>query len=538
MPPKKKSSLIGKSLKRSNARDRRERREKEFEGKSQMEGINVNGTSGGMSVTESCDLQELVDKVAATNTAFAVEKQYNVVYNKKAVTTVTEKSNEELEQIRSTYALVVPRRAIWKSEMSAHEVDQNEQKEFMDWKKKLYELQNETKLLLTPYEKNIEFWRQLWRTCEQSDLVLQIVDGRDPLFYYSRDLVKYIKELGTKKAGILVNKADLLTENQRRLWLKYFDENGIRVLFYSALKENKEIEGKEEKRMRRRKKQGDFMDETESDHVNEKIEKKENESDEIAMAEQKEIKSEKIEGKQQEKEEDKNSKKDEKITSDNLQHGHTVLTAVELIAELTRLVADIPKNEKNLRKVIGFCGFPNVGKSSTINSLIGVKKVGVTSTPGKTKHFQTIILNDEMMLCDCPGLVFPSFLSSKEEMICSGVLSIDRMQDCIGPMDLVTRRISPTILEKFYKFTMPKPEDFLGDFIDCFESRTPSLAELFLAGFAKSRRYYTNTRGLLDYHKVARIVLKDYCCGKLVYCKPPPGTSDEVFEAARINTSN
>jgi large subunit GTPase 1 len=33
-------------------------------------------------------------------------------------------------------------------------------------------------------------------------------------------------------------------------------------------------------------------------------------------------------------------------------------------------------------------GYPNVGKSSTINALIGEKKVGVTSTPGKTKHFQ------------------------------------------------------------------------------------------------------------------------------------------------------
>jgi large subunit GTPase 1 len=33
-------------------------------------------------------------------------------------------------------------------------------------------------------------------------------------------------------------------------------------------------------------------------------------------------------------------------------------------------------------------GYPNVGKSSTINALIQSKKVAVSETPGRTKHFQ------------------------------------------------------------------------------------------------------------------------------------------------------
>jgi len=36
----------------------------------------------------------------------------------------------------------------------------------------------------------------------------------------------------------------------------------------------------------------------------------------------------------------------------------------------------------------GFIGYPNVGKSSTINKLLNSKKVRVSETPGKTKHFQ------------------------------------------------------------------------------------------------------------------------------------------------------
>lgn len=38
--------------------------------------------------------------------------------------------------------------------------------------------------------------------------------------------------------------------------------------------------------------------------------------------------------------------------------------------------------------VVGLTGYPNVGKSSTINALFGSKKTAVAPTPGKTKHFQ------------------------------------------------------------------------------------------------------------------------------------------------------
>jgi large subunit GTPase 1 len=48
-------------------------------------------------------------------------------------------------------------------------------------------------------------------------------------------------------------------------------------------------------------------------------------------------------------------------------------------------------------------GYPNVGKSSTINALFGAKKTAVAPTPGKTKHFQTLIVSPTLCLCDCPG---------------------------------------------------------------------------------------------------------------------------------------
>ena len=73
-------------------------------------------------------------------------------------------------------------------------------------------------------------------------------------------------------------------------------------------------------------------------------------------------------------------------------------------------------------------GYPNVGKSSVINALLGRKKVGVASMPGKTKHFQTLKLTEEVTLCDCPGLVFPKVHASKAEMVLCGLYPIDTLK--------------------------------------------------------------------------------------------------------------
>lgn len=104
--------------------------------------------------------------------------------------------------------------------------------------------------------------------------------------------------------------------------------------------------------------------------------------------------------------------------------------------------------------MVGLVGYPNVGKSSTINSLLGEKKVSVSSTPGKTKHFQTIHLSSDIVLCDCPGLVFPQFATTKAELVCDGVLPIDQLREYTGPTSLVVQRIPKAVLEAVYGLTI------------------------------------------------------------------------------------
>lgn len=49
-------------------------------------------------------------------------------------------------------------------------------------------LEENPALRMTPFEKNLEVWRQLWRVVERSDVVVQVVDARQPLLYRCEDL--------------------------------------------------------------------------------------------------------------------------------------------------------------------------------------------------------------------------------------------------------------------------------------------------------------------------------------------------------------
>ena len=87
----------------------------------------------------------------------------------------------------------------------------------MNWRINVHvRLEEDEGLLLTPYEKNLEVWRQLWRVIERSQLVVQIVDARNPLLFRSADLEKSVKEVDPRKKNLLlINKADYLSDDQR-----------------------------------------------------------------------------------------------------------------------------------------------------------------------------------------------------------------------------------------------------------------------------------------------------------------------------------
>src|SRR5690606_3909273 len=125
-----------------------------------------------------------------------------------------------------------------------------------------------------------------------------------------------------------------------------------------------------------------------------------------------------------------------------------------------------------------------------------------------------------IMLCDCPGLVFPSVTTTKAEMVCDGILPIDQMREHRPPIAIVAQRIPKRVFELTYGISFPPTED--DDHLTVDE---------LLDNFAKHRGFMSH-KGNPNAPMAARVILKDYVNGKLIYCHPPPidNTQDEEEE--------
>lgn len=171
------------------------------------------------SVIEANDLTELMDLANLEGRDFTANRGEAIVISTGAVAGLdNERSRAERKELedRNRHRLVVPRRPAWTPDMAPEVLDAQERAAFLHWRRDLAKLEEEERLLLTPFEKNLEVWRQLWRVVERSDVVVQVVDARDPLRYRCEDLERYAMELHeTKTSILLLNKSDLLPRDVR-----------------------------------------------------------------------------------------------------------------------------------------------------------------------------------------------------------------------------------------------------------------------------------------------------------------------------------
>lgn len=136
-----------------------------------------------------------------------------------------ESRNVSRKQQELKGSLRVPRRPEWDETTTRAQLEQNERDSFLEWRRGLAEVAENNSLLLTPFERNLQVWRQLWRVIERSHLIVQIVDARNPTTFRCEDLERYVSEVGIgpggkdkrglRKSLLLINKSDLLTKKQR-----------------------------------------------------------------------------------------------------------------------------------------------------------------------------------------------------------------------------------------------------------------------------------------------------------------------------------
>jgi nuclear GTP-binding protein len=334
----------------------------------------------------------------------------------------------------------------------------------------LYNKESDQNLLFNREQKNLEkklnitnkdlsrkaYVKILDQVIENSDVILEVLDSRDPLTCRNKDLENKIKSgKNSKKIILVLNKIDLIPVQNAIDWQKYLSNEFPCVLFKSNTQ-------------------------TQSANLS------------------------------QSNLFDKNLK-DQKEYITEILKGNKSIGGEELL-NLLKNYSRIDGNTKS-NIVVGVIGIPNVGKSSLINSLTRGKNVGVSNTPGFTKGLQEVILDNNIRLLDCPGVV----MSNDENSILHNVI---RTEDIKEPIEVVGK-----ILKKMSQ------EYFLNTYnldISILKGSELTIEKIVYLVGEKMKKYKKG--GVVDLDKSARIIINDWNLGKLKYYSVPPGIDKNIYD--------
>jgi len=159
------------------------------------------------------------------------------------------------------------------------------------------------------------------------------------------------------------------------------------------------------------------------------------------------------------------------------------------------------KDELSEEKInVGVIGYPNTGKSSLINSLIGKSSAGVGSDAGFTKSLQKIKLSQDIALLDSPGIIPEREYSQQDrEKISMHAKLGARSYSQVKEPEMVIANLMENysrVLEKFYKINAK------GD------------SEVLLEELGK-KKGFLKKGGEVNEDTTARLILKDWQSGKI-----------------------
>lgn len=124
------------------------------------------------------------------------------------------------------------------------------------------------------------------------------------------------------------------------------------------------------------------------------------------------------------------------------------------------------------------------------------------------------MLNDGVRIVDCPGLVFPNIVHSKDELVINGILPIDQLKDYLSPIKALLGCFdSPLSVFEFYN--LKKDEAMCAKSLE-------DISLILLEKYATLKGFRTSVVGNPDNSRAARLILKDFVAGKLLYCHSPP----------------
>lgn len=258
-------------------------------------------------------------------------------------------------------------------------------------------------------------WNELYKVVDSSDVLLQVLDARDPMGTRSPYVEKFLREEKPHKHLIFIlNKVDLVPNWVTQRWVAILSSEYPTVAFHASLT-----------------------------------------------------------------------------------HPFGKGSLINLLRQFAKLHID----KKQIS--VGLIGYPNVGKSSVINTLRSKKVCKVAPIAGETKVWQYITLMRRIFLIDCPGIVYPSAETDTEKVL-KGVVRVELVQNPEDYIEEVIKRVRKEYLIKTYK-------------VDGWETALEFLEKLA----ARSGKLLK--KGEPDVNQVARMVLNDWQRGKLPFYVAPEG---------------
>jgi ribosome biogenesis GTPase A len=148
-------------------------------------------------------------------------------------------------------------------------------------------------------------------------------------------------------------------------------------------------------------------------------------------------------------------------------------------------------------KRVGIIGYPNVGKSSVINLLVGHTSAKTAYEAGFTRGMQKIKLAENLFVIDTPG-VFPG-KEIRDEVFAKHVKIGSRNYDKVHEPEFVVSSIMkeyPGIFEKFYKIRIKNDADKLIEKLG-------------------RKKCFLIKGNEVDVDRTSRMILKDWQAGKM-----------------------